>query len=123
MREYMLKRYHERRAWVIALLSGKCSECPATENLQIDHIDRKKKGFDIAKRLSGASVETLLKEIKKCQLLCEPCHQKKTLEDFGRVSARTTHGTVSSYRYCKCDLCRAANAKYTRENRPSRARK
>lgn len=34
--------------------------------------------------------------------------------------AKTTHGTLSSYRYCHCVLCRAAKAKYMRERKMPR---
>jgi len=56
-------------------------------------------------------------EISKCQLLCKKCHEEKTLLDMGRVSAKITHGTLSSYRYCKCGSCKKAKSEYMRSFR------
>jgi 5-methylcytosine-specific restriction endonuclease McrA len=112
MRDYMLRRYHRRRNAAIKFLGGKCA-CGETEGLQFDHKDRRKKSFTIAK-LWGVSESRFWVEIAKCQLLCDDCHEKKTLADLGQVSAKTTHGTLSSYRYCKCAVCREAKAEYMR---------
>jgi hypothetical protein len=114
MRQYMLKRYHDRRKKAIDKLGGKCVECNNAEELQFDHIDRNTKKFTIAS-LSSINEKAFWEEINKCQLLCETCHQKKTLIDLGQKSGKETHGTLSSYRYCKCDLCKEAHNKYTRE--------
>lgn len=105
MRQYMLRRYHERRAEATALLGGQCASCGTEEQLQFDHIDKEDKEFDIAKFWS-VSRERFLAELSKCQLLCGPCHKKK--------HAPKTHGTLSMYRYCKCDLCRKAKADWMR---------
>ena len=114
MKDYMLKRYHERREKAIEKLGGKCSKCDSADGLQFDHVDRTTKNFTIAK-LSSINEVDFWKEVDKCQLLCDTCHQAKTLLDLGRVSAKSTHGTLSSYRYCKCDVCKAAKAEYSRE--------
>lgn len=114
MRQYMLKRYHKRRKEAIEKLGGHCVKCGAAENLELDHIDPSTKSFTIAAH--GSVNEKLWQEeLKKCQLLCRSCHQGKTLKDRGQNSARETHGTLSSYRYCKCDKCKAAKAKHNKE--------
>jgi hypothetical protein len=113
MKEYMLKRYHERRNKAIEKLGGVC-KCGRSEGLQFDHIDPATKKFTLAK-LSSVNEEDFWKEVDKCQLLCDTCHQAKTLRDLGRVSAKDTHGTLSSFRYCKCEECKAAKAAYMRE--------
>ena len=120
MKDYMLKRYHERRDKAIEKLGGKC-KCGATTGLQFDHIDPATKKFTLA-RLSSINEEDFWKEVDKCQLLCDTCHQAKTLLDLGRVSAKDTHGTLSSYRYCKCDECKAAKAAYMKEYKQNRGR-
>jgi 5-methylcytosine-specific restriction endonuclease McrA len=114
MKEYMLKRYHDRRNKAIEKLGGSCFNCGQTKNLQFDHKDRKEKSFTIAK-LSSINEKKFWEEIKKCQLLCESCHSKKTLIDLGQTSAKDTHGTLSSYRYCKCELCKKVHSDYCRE--------
>lgn len=118
MRDYMLRRYHRRRKLAIEFLGGKCA-CGKTDGLQFDHKDRSEKSFDIAK-LWGVSESRFWAEIRKCQLLCGGCHEKKTLIDLGQVSAKTTHGTLSSHRYCRCDLCREAKAEYMRNYQRNR---
>lgn len=115
-RAYMIKRYHARMSEAKEKLGGKCVECGNKEKLEFDHINRKEKSFTIGVFWSCRK-ERFLSEVKKCQLLCRDCHEKKTLLDLGRVSAKNTHGTLSSYRYCRCSECRAAKAKHTKEAR------
>ncbi len=117
MREYMLRRYHQRRERILAELGRKCARCGSEEDIEIDHVDRSKKGFSIGIRLSGVSAKKLVSEISKCQLLCRPCHQNKSIKDLGLKVAKGNHGTISSYRYCKCEKCRAAVRKYRRKLR------
>jgi 5-methylcytosine-specific restriction endonuclease McrA len=116
MRRYMRQRYHQRREAAIKLLGGKCSECPETKSLELDHINPRDKEFDLAKIWSCSS-QKFWAEIKKCQLLCRQHHKEKTLRDRGQISAQGTHGTLSSFRYCKCPECKLAKAKYMRRYR------
>lgn len=114
MRGYLKKRYHSRREGAVKLLGGCCSKCGSLKKLELDHKDYTKKSFDISK-LWNISYIKYNEEIKKCQLLCKSCHIKKTREDLGQENARETHGTLSAWRYCKCQLCREAFNKYMRE--------
>lgn len=54
--------------------------CDDVDKLNFDHVDASTKSFDIGKRLAGVAEAKLQEEIKKCQLLCNPCHQVKTTE-------------------------------------------
>lgn len=110
----MLERYHRRRNDAIEQLDGCCVKCKTTEHLDIDHIDPKTKEFTIG-QCGSVSEERWQNELKKCQLLCKKCHKLKTLENNNQVSAREVHGTLSSYRYCKCDACKAAKREYNRK--------
>ena len=67
----------KKKETLLEHLGGKCVGCGTTENLQFDHIDRTKKSFTIGKCL-GYTLEKLIKEADKCQLLCKECHQYKT---------------------------------------------
>ena len=124
MAEYMLARYHRRRAEAIEALGGKCGFCGGVENLQIDHRDYRGKSFPLAKALAGFSEKRITEELKKCWLLCEPCHEQKSAVDnavrFGQ-RVKWEHGTLAGYRYCKCDECREAkrisNAEYKKRRR------
>ncbi|OHD23806.1 MAG: hypothetical protein A2Y38_17095 [Spirochaetes bacterium GWB1_59_5] len=117
MRKYMNARLVKRRAMCVELLGGKCARCTSINILEFDHIDPKTKSFNIGGALSSMAWELLEPELKKCQLLCKRCHQKKNLVDGNMQNARTTHGTLSSYRYCKCGLCRLAKSRYNKKQR------
>lgn len=97
--------YHIRRNYFIDLLGGKCVKCGCEDRdrLEFDHKDRKTKSFVIGQGMTNM-IETVLKEIEKCQLLCDGCHKEKTKDELGRVK----HGTISMYRHyhCRCDECR-----------------
>ena len=114
MNNYMKERYLKRRLKAIERLGGKCINCESKENLQFDHIDPLTKVASIAK-MSSMSEEKFWLEVDKCQLLCLRCHQSKTLLDLNQQNAKITHGTLSSYRYCKCDLCKKAKSDYMKE--------
>ncbi len=116
MRKYMAKRYHDRRTMALEKLGNKCNLCGAIENLQIDHTIREEKSFSVARKWNIA-IESLILELDKCQLLCQPCHNKKTTAELGRTLARGTHGTHSAYRYCKCDICKEFKREYMRKYR------
>lgn len=81
-REHINKKRSERKKnhkqYLIEMLGGKCVGCGTTVNLQFDHIDRKEKLFCIGSSLAS-KLDKLIVEAKKCQLLCENCHQHKTL--------------------------------------------
>jgi len=107
MREYHLKQYYKIKEEIINLLGGKCVKCGSIIDLQFDHIDKSKKILNITRHLLRSLKESK-EEIKKCQLLCKKCHQIKSILEAGKKIAKGTHGTLSSYRYCKCDLCKKA---------------
>lgn len=116
MAEYMLRRYHQRREEAFKLLGGKCQVCGTTENLEIDHVNADEKEIALNKMWAIAK-ERFLKELAKCQLLCKEHHEEKSIADRGFQKAKGTHGTVSSYKHCKCGLCREAWNKHSREYR------
>lgn len=122
MRKYLLERFHKRMAEVKEHLGGKCCKCGSTEDLEIDHIDRTQKSFTVAKGWSY-NKELFWAEVAKCQLLCQKCHNIKTAADLGQTPARGTHGTLSAYRYCKCDLCKKVHTDYCREWKRNRKKK
>lgn len=52
--------------------------CGCTEKLEFDHIDPLTKTASISRLLANGNQFDLEKELKKCQLLCNPCHVGKT---------------------------------------------
>lgn len=117
MAEYMLRRYHAKRAEIVAALGGKCAKCGSIDQLEIDHADAKGKAYNIAK-IWNYSDGRLQEELKKCQLLCEECHSIKSIFERGMKPAKGTHGTLSSARYCDCDLCKQARKDYAKQYAP-----
>jgi len=104
----------ERRIWALEYFGNKCAECSSTLNLEFHHIDKTTKENNISS-LYSSSIEVFKRELDKCQLLCKKHHNDKTLEEKKQVRAEGTHGTLSSYRYCHCDICKEACAAYNRE--------
>ena len=109
MAEYMLKRYHKRMAEVRERLGGKCVVCGTMEDLDVDHIEPHKKEFTIGNRLVSCSLETLEKELAKCQLLCKPCHREK------HKSVAPCGTTKRYWRGCRCDSCKEAMSIYAKQ--------
>lgn len=108
MRVYMLKRYERRRDEAIRSLGGVCVVCGSTTNLEIDHISRNSKLFDIGKALAGWSESRVQAELFKCQILCHEHHKRKTIKENS-----VEHGEgVSGKKNCRCDLCRPLKSKY-----------
>ena len=44
--------------------------------MQFDHLDAEKKTATINRLMYRASLETVMKEIEKCELVCANCHAK-----------------------------------------------
>src|ERR1700741_3307457 len=84
MRNYMLRRYHERRLKAFLFLGSICAFCGTRENLEIDHIDWRTKSFSISK-LWSVSLRRFEQELEKCQLLCFDCHKAKTRIDMRNI--------------------------------------
>lgn len=108
MNAYMKERWEKRRLAAIEQLGGKYVQCGSNINLEFDHVDPSEKSFTIAKASSFSEVR-FQAELIKCQLLCKSCHELK--HDVGKQ----THGTLSSYRYCKCDECKKAKSEWNRK--------
>lgn len=81
-----IKRVHRRRQELLEWFSNlkktwKCSRCsedhPAA--LQLHHRDPSEKegGINLLIRRRGWSIEKILEEIKKCEVLCANCHFKE----------------------------------------------
>jgi hypothetical protein len=102
------------------MLGGKCARCGTTEDLEFDHTDTSTKEFAISVALSRAW-DALVEEAAKCQLLCKPCHVAKGAEDRPAL----IHGTYHVYWYwnCRCQDCKAANARKSAALRAKRLRR
>lgn len=90
-RKYQLERYHKRRKEAKKILGGRCVICGSKKELEIDHIDPKKKKISLNK-LWSISKDSFLKELKKCQLLCKKHHIQKTSSDIYKERMRIIYG-------------------------------
>lgn len=111
---YFRKVRKTRRELALKILGRKCNRCGSKKKLHVDHINPKTKKFELAE-FAYLNIKKWIKELRKCQLLCIYCHGKKTALDNGLKLAEGTHGTLSAYRYCKCKVCKKANANYMRK--------
>lgn len=106
---------------LISHFGGKCIKCGYNRSiraLSFHHRDPSIKLFELS--ADGYKFADRLLEAQKCDLLCANCHAEA--EDIIHIdescslkkykSAKGTHGTRSAYRYCKCNLCKAANTAY-----------
>jgi 5-methylcytosine-specific restriction endonuclease McrA len=95
--------------------NGPCCKCGSWENLELDHKIPVKRGdkWD-NKQIWFWSLQRRLKELSLCQILCRPCHRKKTSSDFRTYR----HGRNEYERQgCRCRICKDAMAKHKREQR------
>jgi hypothetical protein len=73
-------RSYKRKLYLIELLGGYCRICKYNKNLsalEFHHRDPKGKDSQLDMRtLSNRSMEYILKEVSKCDLLCSNCHRE-----------------------------------------------
>lgn len=63
---------------LIEMMGGKCTVCKNTYHhaaFDFHHLDPSKKKFSITDKIQNLSFEELIKETKKCILLCVNCHR------------------------------------------------
>lgn len=58
-----------------------CKESFPYECLQFDHIQHNNKLFNIMLPPAGTTIQDIKREIKKCQIVCNCCHNIKTLNE------------------------------------------
>lgn len=98
---YLAKRRLEAKTY----LGGSCVTCGATSDLEFDHVDPSTIKIRISTAISQHwSWDRLLTELNKCQLLCKPCHIKKTAVE---MRERLTHGKYHAAYHlkCSCEAC------------------
>lgn len=102
------------REWLFLYLKDHpCIVCgePDPIVLQFDHLDPKQKSYTIANMLMGYSLETIRREVDKCQVLCANCHSRRTAAQFDwynyqRMKTTFEHQIACEYLHCiKCGVC------------------
>jgi hypothetical protein len=79
---YNKRFYESRRKMLHQLKDSSCKDCGVCYPPYVMHFDhvpgRGEKAFDIGKSFYMYSVEKLLAEIAKCDLVCANCHAERT---------------------------------------------
>lgn len=82
------KSYYEKRAVINALKDTPCTDCgikyPAYV-MDFDHEDRKQKIGSISHMLSH-SLDIIMKEISKCDIVCANCHRIRTFKQQAEIA-------------------------------------
>jgi len=71
------KRHKKIKQILVVYKGGKCERCGYAKSiaaLQFHHQDPTQKEFGIATKMYSWALETLKKEVDKCELLCANCH-------------------------------------------------
>jgi hypothetical protein len=83
------KRLFRRRKIELLELSGnKCLDCSTPYNgknaciFHFHHRDPSKKSFAVGNQLTNKAWAQILKEVKKCDLICANCHEMRHSEAF-----------------------------------------
>jgi hypothetical protein len=77
--KYTGRRYLAKKIALVEFMGGVCSKCGKPchySGFHFHHTDPQQKRFDW-NRLRRRSIEEILKEIKKCVLICSLCHAKE----------------------------------------------
>lgn len=102
LKEYNRLYYYKRRQEIFDYLGGTCKVCGAKENLEVDHINKADKEFEIKDNLSLSNPKVKT-EIDKCQLLCDKHHIEKTAKENSGFKHGTKYGWMRTK--CPCDIC------------------
>ncbi len=78
--EYRIQRTQEHKKRIDALKNKPCTDCGERfepEQMDWDHIDPSTKLYNIGS-MKGLKWERIEEEMTKCELVCKPCHRKRT---------------------------------------------
>lgn len=72
------RRSLRRKIMIVNMMGGKCSRCGYKKNLAVltlHHTDPsfKERSLD-ARSLANGNMKSVMKEVEKCELLCQNCH-------------------------------------------------
>lgn len=77
IQENRKKRIRKRKEWLVGLLGGKCAKCGYIKCISaLDFHHRSDKEEMLSRLIKDSSKQKVLKEVKKCILLCANCHRE-----------------------------------------------
>lgn len=82
-RLYQKRMRIERKKALVELCGGKCTKCGYSKclrALEFHHLDKDNKTFNLSSLGYTCSWDRLVKEVKKCTLLCATCHRETEAE-------------------------------------------
>jgi len=65
-----------------------CTDCGETDALVLEFDHLRDKRFDIGAALPYRNWQSILDEIKKCEVVCANCHRRRTARRLGSLRAR-----------------------------------
>ena len=81
-RRNAIKKYKRKCAdFVRAARIRPCADCGVyTEGrMEFDHLDRSQKKIKIGRQKFSVGMRQLIAEIAKCEVVCRPCHHKRSM--------------------------------------------
>ena len=98
--EYQRLRGLKRKLYLVELRGGSCESCGYHKNIaafDFHHKDPSEKDFQLdIRKLANISMEKLLVEFEKCELLCANCHREKHAPDLQVENVRLLTEQVST---------------------------
>ena len=118
-REYQRKWLASRRREYLEMRGNECEKCTSKEDLEFHHRNKNEK---LDHKIWSWSRKRIEEELLKCDLLCSKCHLGETVKE--RSWKVYTHGTITCYHAtkCRCEPCRAENARVQLLNKYARQR-
>jgi len=85
------KLYLERTTYLIEYFSTHpCVECGEADPVVLDFDHLRDKAFEIAQALPYRNWQSILDEIRKCEVVCANCHRRRTAQRRGSLRALLT---------------------------------
>lgn len=107
-REFTYILEWSKKIKAINLLGGKCQECGESKPwlLVFHHKDPEEKDFDI-RTVKNYRWSVIEKEVLKCKLVCNNCHNKIHFQEIPKDSKRNDNKVIilEFLKKNKCDIC------------------
>lgn len=110
MNAYMKQRYDERRKYAVEKLGSACYRCASSVNLQFALTVPMLPTYRVINvgKLVTQRRERFEHTLTACVLVCTACTSLKERVKYDPYA----HGTLASYRYCRCTACKDAKNAY-----------